>query len=57
MGGMFTILKVRDNLTSYDDPGWYPHPPGTLASAATPADLTRDGIQIPPRPGPANTSS
>ena len=20
MGGMFTILKVRDNLTTYDDP-------------------------------------
>jgi hypothetical protein len=23
MGGMFTVLKVRDNLASYDDPGWY----------------------------------
>ncbi len=23
MGGMFTILKVRDELTSYEDPGWY----------------------------------
>jgi hypothetical protein len=34
MGGMFTILKVRENLASYDeDPGWYEHPPGTLASA------------------------
>jgi manganese oxidase len=31
MGGMFTILKVRDGLTSYDDPGWYKHPAGTLA--------------------------
>jgi hypothetical protein len=30
MGGMFTILKVRDGLTSYDDPGWYKHPEGTL---------------------------
>jgi plastocyanin len=32
MGGMFTILKVRDRLTSYDeDPGWYEHPAGTVA--------------------------
>lgn len=33
MGGMFTIFKVRDNLTSYADPGWYKHPPGTVAEA------------------------
>lgn len=33
MGGMFTIFKVRDNLTSYADPGWYQHPPGTTAEA------------------------
>lgn len=31
MGGMFTMLKVRDLLSSYDDPGWYNHPPGTVA--------------------------
>jgi FtsP/CotA-like multicopper oxidase with cupredoxin domain len=31
MGGMFTVLKVRDGLTSYDDPGWYKHPEGTVA--------------------------
>ena len=31
MGGMFTILKVRDGITSYDDPGWYKHPDGTTA--------------------------
>jgi FtsP/CotA-like multicopper oxidase with cupredoxin domain len=23
MGGMFTVVKVRDRLKSYDDPGWY----------------------------------
>lgn len=33
MGGMFTILKVRDQLASYADPGWYQHPPGTVAEA------------------------
>jgi hypothetical protein len=31
LGGMFTILKVRDHLTNYADPGWYQHPPGTVA--------------------------
>src|SRR5918996_2860338 len=31
MGGMFTVLKVRDDITSYDDPGWYRHPEGTIA--------------------------
>ena len=32
MGGMFTLLKVRDGITSYEDPGWYQNPPGTVAS-------------------------
>lgn len=45
MGGMFTILKVREGITSYEDPGWYQHPPGTVADAATPEDIRRDGIQ------------
>ena len=33
MGGMFTLLKVRESLPNgYDaDPGWYEHPPGTVA--------------------------
>ncbi len=46
MGGMFTILKVRDDLSSYDDPGWYQAPQGTVATLATRSDITRDGIQI-----------
>jgi hypothetical protein len=29
MGGMFTVLKVRDNIATYEDPGWYQQPPGT----------------------------
>ncbi len=45
MGGMFTILKVRDHLASYDaDPGWYDNPPGTVAASASQADLRADGI-------------
>jgi hypothetical protein len=47
MGGMFTIVKVRDRLASYDqDPGWYQHPPGTVALTASAEDLARDGIDV-----------
>jgi FtsP/CotA-like multicopper oxidase with cupredoxin domain len=47
MGGMFNIMKVRENLKSYDaDPGWYQHPKGTQADRADPADLARDGIKV-----------
>ena len=45
MGGMFTLLKVRDNLRSYDDPGWYEYPEGTVADLASNGDLARDGIE------------
>ena len=31
MGGMFTVLKVRDGITTYEDPGYYKHPEGTVA--------------------------
>ncbi|MDQ5870688.1 MAG: copper oxidase [Acidobacteriota bacterium] len=31
MGGMFTILKIRENLGT-EDPGWYRYPAGTVAS-------------------------
>ena len=34
MGGMFTTVKVRDNLKpgDYSDPGWYNSPTGTVAA-------------------------
>ncbi|MHB1155848.1 MAG: multicopper oxidase family protein [Phycisphaerales bacterium] len=44
MGGMFTILKVREALAGYDDPGWYQAPAGTQADLAGDDDLRRDGI-------------
>jgi FtsP/CotA-like multicopper oxidase with cupredoxin domain len=44
MGGMFTILKVRDHLESYRDPGWYDAPKGTTSSEASEADLRRDRV-------------
>lgn len=41
MGGMFTVVKVRDQLEG--DPGWYQPPPGTQARRvkAAPDDLPR----------------
>ncbi len=45
MGGMFTILKVREGITSYEDPGWYTRPPGTAAEIASENDLRKDGIE------------
>src|SRR5215475_2775746 len=54
MGGMFTVVKVREGLApgDYKDPGWYQHPPGTVAyevdsPAAPPARQT----------GPAKSSA
>jgi hypothetical protein len=48
MGGMLTVLKVRQDLASYDDPGWYVHPPGTVADMASTDELRRDGLPVPP---------
>jgi FtsP/CotA-like multicopper oxidase with cupredoxin domain len=45
MGGMFTILKVRDGIASYADPGWYA-PPTPPARPAEPDELRRDGIDL-----------
>jgi hypothetical protein len=58
MGGMFTVLKVREQLTSYDDPGWYRHDPKDVASPASEAELARDGIVVPTKSdsGPAEYS-
>jgi FtsP/CotA-like multicopper oxidase with cupredoxin domain len=52
MGGMATVLKVRDRLKGHGDPGPYQAPRGTLASVAEDSDLRRDGIDVdhPPRP-------
>jgi hypothetical protein len=47
MGGLVTVLKVREQLKSYEeDPGWYKHAPGTVALKATDEELRRDGIQV-----------
>ena len=56
MGGMFTLLRVRDGLTGSADPGPYAHPLGSVAEPSTAAELERDGIvpgaspSVPPPP-------
>lgn len=39
LSGMFTVLKVREGITSYVDPGWYQNPPGTVAGPLSNKDL------------------
>jgi hypothetical protein len=54
MGGMFTVIKIRDGITTYDDPGWYAHPPGSVArKVAGPATIPATG----PASGPATTQA
>jgi hypothetical protein len=53
MGGMYTNIKVRPDLKSYDqDPGWYEQPAGTRASIADPEKMKRDlGFLPDAKPG------
>jgi len=58
MGGMFSVVKVRRNQKrgDYRDPGWYQHPPGTVAyeyqGPTPPAVQSREaGGQSMPRVG------
>jgi hypothetical protein len=55
MGGMFSIVKVRRDQKpgDYSDPGWYTHPPGTVAyewTGALPEPARSDaggGVSMP----------
>lgn len=46
MGGMFTMLKVRDNPEAADVTGWYKYPAGTVAAEADAARMQADGIEV-----------
>ncbi len=46
MGGILTVLKVREKLTPATADAWYTSPRGALAIAATSAELARDGIDV-----------
>jgi manganese oxidase len=47
MGGMATVLKVREHAPGYDDPGHYRFPEGSRARKATPKEMSRDRIALP----------
>lgn len=46
MGGMFTILKIRDRLKPGDEHGYYQAPPETVAREASAEELSQDGIEL-----------
>jgi len=56
MSGMFTIFKVRDNLTSYVDPGWYKHPPGTSVESVNMKDMQYNKNGMTQKNSPHNSS-
>ncbi|HEU4846546.1 MAG TPA: copper oxidase, partial [Burkholderiaceae bacterium] len=57
MGGMFTTMKIRKGLArgDYKDPGWFQHPPGSVAhewTGDTPDAARAPGAdQAAPKPG------
>ena len=50
MGGMFTIMKIREGMAAndYSDPGPYKHPQGTVAF-----EFKGEAAQPPRQTGPA----
>ncbi len=44
MGGMSTVVKVREEDVGYADPGPYVFPEGTVSRRATQEELRRDGL-------------
>jgi len=56
MGGMFSVIKVRDDLgaNDYSDPGWYRHPSGTVAKRISSDPDFGNPVRRPPLP-PTNT--
>jgi hypothetical protein len=61
MGGMFSVVKVRKDQKpgDYSDPGWFQHPPGTVAyewtgSLTEPSRFKAEGLgAMPPAGRPA----
>jgi hypothetical protein len=53
MGGMFSVVKVREELArdDYRDPGWFRHPAGTVAHLWE-GELPPEPRTTGPDPGP-----
>jgi FtsP/CotA-like multicopper oxidase with cupredoxin domain len=51
MGGMFTLLKVRQNPETADPSGFYEHPKGSVAGPADPERMRADGVEPAKKPG------
>ncbi|WP_336810701.1 multicopper oxidase family protein [Bosea sp. MMO-172] len=53
MGGMFSVVKVREGLAKndYKDPGWFKHPEGTVAYELKGAKLGEAPRATPPEGG------
>lgn len=45
MGGMFTVVKIRDHWDGVSDPGWYQHKPGEQARRVSAAAAPRQAEQ------------
>lgn len=46
MGGMFTVLKVRERPENADPNGWFQHAEGTVAAPADAARMRADRIEV-----------
>jgi hypothetical protein len=59
MGGMFTVMKIREGLArdDYKDPGWYKHPAGTVAYEWTGAAPVAASAAAEPRTSPTAAAS
>lgn len=53
LGGMANVLRVREGIETYEDPGPYNFPAGSVAHKASRQELKRDGIK--PRQSAAGT--
>ncbi len=50
LGSMANVLMVREDIDSYENPGPYDFPEGTVAREATAEELEADGIDVGPMP-------
>lgn len=47
LSGMFTVIKVREGISNYNDPGWYQNPPGTVAEPVSEISNQKSTTEMP----------